>query len=156
MALAFGPILWKPCDIPGPIDLGHLQAIVYGKNRDNRRAQCQYSEQRQHRDHARTPEQRLFWGSRCPMLDHRPRRQFAGVFLFCEVLLGQVIRPVFHYVAHPVKNALMNMDTRLNHPRAPQIDPDTALPFWGRLPRHPNRIVIKLWPEFTQPPESVE
>src|ERR1700719_267909 len=87
---------------------------------------------------------------------HRSRRQFAGIFWFRDVLLRQIFRPVVGYVAHPVKNALMNMDTVWNQPGAPQVDRDTALPLRRSFPRHGHGMEKKLRPEFAEPPESAQ
>src|SRR6202035_306180 len=85
-----------------------------------------------------------------------PRRQFAYIFRFSAVLLRQILRPVGGHVAHPIKNALMNMDAVWNQPSASEINRDTSLPLRGRLPRDGHRIKKMLWPQFAHPPEAVQ
>src|ERR1017187_1721772 len=87
---------------------------------------------------------------------HWSWRQFARFFRFPGVLLREILWPVVRYLAHPIKNALMDMDTVWNQPGAPQVNRDTALPLGRSLSRHGHRIEKTLWPEFAQPPDAVQ
>ena len=54
---------------------------------------------------------------------HRSRHQFAGIFRFRDVLLRQILGPVFWHVAHPVENALMDVGAGRNFAGSAQVEP---------------------------------
>src|SRR5580658_5813059 len=57
MALVFGPVLSQPGDIVGPIDPRHLQAVVYGENRNHGSEHAEHGKQGESSDHALTFQQ---------------------------------------------------------------------------------------------------